>query len=214
MHTPKRRSSSRFIREHRRLFIIQVKLAIKDQIDTRNKVALEKKDKWSKVLSHYKDMNLNIGSSDRKVLAAALTNKTLEVMKKDSIIEAEEKCIALMKKAGVRVRIPLIIVKALISGNWCNESKSLSKLSMFFIEPNSQVDDKESLFLALKMTEGSGFTDEAIKSLLKKEYYISTNLLELKEQLRYITVFHSLFNRTGKSTKGIKGVFDIVSKRD
>ena len=64
----------------------------------------------------------------------------------------------------------------------------------------------------MKLAEDKGFTDEAIKSLLKKEFYISIGPLELKEHLRYITVFHSLFNGTGKATKEIKKVFDAVSK--
>ena len=38
-------------------------------------------------------------------------------MKQDSIMEAQEKCIPLMKKAEVRIRIPLSIVKVLISEN-------------------------------------------------------------------------------------------------
>ena len=85
---------------------------------------------------------------------------------------------------------------------------------MFFIGPNSMLEDKESLFLSLKLAKGKGFSDKAIRSLLKKEYHIPTSLLELKEQLCYITVFHSLFNGHGKSTKKIKKVFDMVSKRD
>ena len=53
------------------------------------------------------------------------------------MIEAQEKCVALLKKASTRARVLLIVVKALISGNSYDESKGPSKLSMFFIGPNS-----------------------------------------------------------------------------
>ena len=43
-------------------------------------------------------MILNIESSDEKVLAAALTNEILEVIKQDSLMEVQEKYITLMKK--------------------------------------------------------------------------------------------------------------------
>ena len=85
---------------------------------------------------------------------------------------------------------------------------------MFFIEPNRLVEDEENLFLSLKLAEGKGFSDEAIHSLLKKEYHIPVGFLELKEQLRYIMVFHSLFNRMGRVTKEIKKVIDTISKRE
>jgi len=114
----------------------------------------------------------------------------------------------------MRAKIPLIVVKALISGSWCNKNKGPGKMSMFFIGPNCLLEDEESLFLSLKLAEGKGFSDEVNRALLKKEYHIPTGPLELKEQLRYITVFHSLFNRPGKATKEIKKVFDTVSKRE
>ena len=77
-------------------------------------------------------------------------------------------------------------------------------MSIFFIGPNSLLDDEESLFLALKFNKDIGFIDEAIRSLLKKEFHIPTSPLELKEQLRYITVFHSVFNGTGRAIREIK----------
>jgi len=85
---------------------------------------------------------------------------------------------------------------------------------MFFIRSNRLLEDEESLFLSLKLAEDKGFSDEVIYFLLKKEYHIPTDPLKLKEQLQYITVFHSLFNRLGKSTKEIMKVFDTISKRE
>jgi len=184
--------------------LVQVKTVLQDQNDSHTKAALEKKDKWNKVLSHHCEMILNVGSPDSKVPAAAPTPATLELMKQETIIEAQEKCNALLKKENIRAKIPLIVIKALVSGNWCNESEGPSKMSMFFIGPNSLLDDEESLFLALKFDEGTGFTDEAIRSLLKKEFHILTSPLELKEQLHYITVFHSVFNGTGRAIREIK----------
>lgn len=194
--------------------LVQVKTVLQDQNDSRTKAALEKKDKWNKVLSHHREMILNVGSPDGKVPAAAPTPATLELMKQETIIEAQAQCNALLKKENIRAMIPLIVVKALVSGNWCNKSEGPSKMSMFFIGPNSLLNDEESLFLALKFDEGTGFADEAIRSLLKKEFHIPTSPLELKEQLRCITVFHSVFNDAGKATREIKRVFDAVSKRD
>ena len=112
------------------------------------------------------------------------------------------------------MKIPLIIIKALVSDNWFNENEDPGRMSIFFISSNSLLEDEESLFLSLKLAEGKDFLDKAIWSLLKKEYHILTSPLELKEQLHYITVFHSLFNSLGKSTKEIKKVFDMVFKRE
>ena len=64
--------------------------------------------------------------------------------------------------------------------------------------------------MALKFAEGSGFTDDGIRSLLKKDYHFPTGPLELKEQLRFITVFHSIFSWPGRSTREIKRVRDNV----
>jgi hypothetical protein len=135
--------------------LVQVKTVLQDQNDSRTKAALDKKDKWNKVLSHHREMILNVGSPDGKVQAAAPTPATLEVMRQETIIEAQEKCNALLKKENIRAKIPLIVIKALVSGNWCNESEGPSKMSMFFIGPNSLLDDEESLFLALKFDEGT-----------------------------------------------------------
>ena len=66
------------------------------------------------------------------------------------------------------------MVKATILGHQCNKSKDLRKLS-------SQVSNKESLILPLKITEGSGFTGKVIRVLLKKGYYVPTNSLKLKK---------------------------------
>ena len=49
---------------------------------------------------------------------------------------------------------------------------------------------------------------------MKKEYHIPIALLELKEQLHYITVFYSLYNGIDRATKKIKKVFDTVLKRE
>ena len=117
-----------------------------------------------------------------------------------------------MKKQGVRTKISLVVIKALVSRSWCNESKGPGKILILFIGLNRLVEDEENLFLSLKLMEGKGFSDEAIRSLLKKEYHIPTGPLGLKEQLRYIMVFHSLFNRIGRGTKEIKKVFDTISK--
>ena len=119
-----------------------------------------------------------------------------------------------MKKQGVRTKISLVVIKALVSRSWCNESKGPGKILILFIGLNRLVEDEENLFLSLKLAEGKGFSDEAIHSLLKKEYHIPVGFLELKEQLRYIMVFHSLFNRMGRVTKEIKKVFDTISKRE
>ena len=77
---------------------------------------------------------------------------------------------------------------------------------MFFIGQNCLVKDKENLFLSMKLAKGKGFSDKVIHFLLKKEYHIPTCPLELKEQLWYIMVFHSLFNGIGRSTKEIKKI--------
>ena len=83
-------------------------------------------------------------------------------------------------------------------------------MSMFFIGSKILLDDEESSFLALKLAKVQGFLDDDIRSLLKNEFYIPTNPLELKEYLRHITVFHSLFNGSAKATKEIKRVFEVV----
>ena len=68
----------------------------------------------------------------------------------------------------MRVKIPLVIVKALVSGNWYNKSKDPSKMSFFFISLSSMLEDEVSLFLTLKISKGKGSTDEMIRTLLKK----------------------------------------------
>ena len=119
-----------------------------------------------------------------------------------------------MKKNGICTKIPLVVIKALVSRSWCNESEGPGKISMFFIGLNRLVEDEENLFLLLKLAEGKGFFYEVIRSLLKKEYHIPAGPLELKEQLRYMTVFYSLFNGTRRATKEIKKIFDTISKRE
>ena len=85
---------------------------------------------------------------------------------------------------------------------------------IFFIGLNCLAKNKEKLFLSLKLTKGKGFSDEIIRSLLKKEYYIPTGPLELKEQLQYIIIFHSLFNRIERVIKEMRKVFDTVLKQE
>ena len=69
------------------------------------------------------------------------------------------------------------------------------------------LEDEESLFLTLEISEGKRFTDEVICSLLKKEYHIRKGTLELKEYLYYFIVFHSLYERVRKSYEGYKVCF-------
>ena len=109
--------------------------------------------------------------------------------------------------------MPLIMVKALVSANWYNESEGPKKTSIFFIVPNILLDDEESLVLALKLAKGKDFT---INHFFPVEEGIScpNGSLELKEHLRCITVFSSLFIGTGNATKDIKIVFDEVAKRE
>ena len=122
-------------------------------------------------------------------------------MKQETILEAQEHCNALMKLQGVRVKIAFVVVKYLVSGNWCNESEGPKKMLILYVGPNSLLDDEESLLLSLKLAEGKGFVHEAIRDLLKKEFHILEAPLELKDHLRCITVFHSPFNGTDKATK-------------
>ena len=103
--------------------------------------------------------------------------------------------------------MPLIAVNTLVSGQCLNEIEGPSKMPMLFIGPNSLLNEEESLFLALKLAEGKGFSDDAISSLLKKELHMTKNYFELKEHFRYITVFHILFNGSRKATKEINVCF-------
>ena len=97
--------------------LVQMKSTMIEQTNTKAQAVLDKKDKWSKVLSHHKTMMLNVGSPDGKVPAAAPSKATLEVMQQDTIIESQDHCNALLKKQGVRTKMPLIVVKALVSRN-------------------------------------------------------------------------------------------------
>ena len=58
---------------------------------------------------------------------AALSKATLEVMKQEIIVEAQDHCNALMKKNVICAKIPLVVIKALVSGSWYNESEGQGK---------------------------------------------------------------------------------------
>ena len=78
--------------------LVPVKMATMDQTEDKSKEKLEKKDKWGKVLAHHKRMMPNLGSPDGKVQAVAPTKETLDVTKKESIVEAQDHCISLIKR--------------------------------------------------------------------------------------------------------------------
>ena len=172
-------------------------------------------DNWGKILEHHRSMILNAMSPDGKVQAAAPTSNLLEVMNQTSITEQILKANAIMKREGARVHLPLVMVKALVSGDWCNEySNDPSKVSMFFIGPCSKVDDDENIRLQLKIATGKGLSDDTINKLLKKDYYIPTSQLELKEQMRLIAIFHNTFLGPCINTLKYKRLYDIVAKRE
>ena len=112
-------------------------------------------------------MILNVGLQDKKLKLLSPAKEFLEAMKKKNILDAQECCDTLMKRQGVREKIPLIVVKVLVPGNWFNENKGPNKMSIFFIGPNNLLDDEESLLLALKLAERKDVADGAIRSLLK-----------------------------------------------
>jgi len=58
-----------------------------------------------------------VGFPDGKVKAALLTKSILEVIKQDTIIKAQDYYNVLMRKQGIRAKIPLIIIKVLVSGS-------------------------------------------------------------------------------------------------
>ena len=99
-------------------------------------------------------------------------------MNQPTLIEAHDRVSSLMNQHGARVKFILILVKALVSGEWCNKNMDSSgKISMFFIGPNVQAHDEESLLNSLLVLEGKVFPKNEIKDLTKKEMHINTGPL-------------------------------------
>ena len=133
-------------------------------------------------------MILNVGSPDRRTKVIAPTKKTLKVMKQEMILEALDYCISVMKKHNVRVKIPLIITKALVLGNLCNENEGLGKMPML-LEECENLDnpaDYSSCFSTNKMIaelESGLFNCSFLKVLIvkrKREVSYSNNFSQDK----------------------------------
>ena len=80
------------------------------------------------MLSNHKGMISNVGSQDGKLKLVAYAKELLEVMTHEIILENQEHCDDLIKRQDDRAKIPLIVIKALVSGNWCNESEGPNKM--------------------------------------------------------------------------------------
>ena len=191
--------------------MVEVKQALADQVEDRRAERNEKKDKWSKVLESHRDMILNFCTKDGKKAALSPSKELLEVMNCPTLAEAESKVRSIMKSHGIRVKLPLILIKSLYTGDWCNSNiDNPSKLSFFFMNPSSEFDDEENLKLHLRSNEGKGLTDDQINDIMKKDYFIPKNNYELREGLRIGTVFAKCFWNDGLVSNELKAGLQIV----
>ena len=131
---------------------------------------------------------------DGKSAATSPTEYLKKVLECKTLAEAQSTVISIMKRKGVRWRPPLMLVKALMSGDWCNgDVDSPSKLSFFFMNPSVSVDYEENLRLQLRSSEGKGLSDEAITAMMKKDLFVLMNNYELRDAVRIGTVFSKCF---------------------
>lgn len=99
------------------LAIAGVKQALKEQVDDRKLERSEKKDKWGKALENHRDMILNFSTKNGSDPALSPSPDLLEVINIPSLAEAEAKVRSILKANGIRVKSPLILIKALCSGD-------------------------------------------------------------------------------------------------
>ena len=67
-------------------------------------------------------MILNVDFTECKNKVMALAKELLEFMNQPTLIETHRRDNSLMKQHGERVNFPIILVKALVSGNWYNKN--------------------------------------------------------------------------------------------
>ena len=126
--------------------MIGLRTALEDQIETKKKDKEDKKDNWTKLLDHHKNMILNASSIGGKSRAPAPSGYLLEVINQSSFAESRSKASAMMKRQGARVNLLICLVKSLASGAWCNNnSDNPGNLSVFFIGLCDHLDDEENL---------------------------------------------------------------------
>ena len=154
-------------------------------------------------------------TKDGKTASSQPTQALLDATNQPSLADSKSKVVALMKANGIHADFPLVLVKALVSGDWCNYvSDTPGKLSLFCMNPSSQMNEDENLKLAMKLDEGKGLSEDCINKLLKKEFFFCSNSFELREQLRIGTIFSNLFIGNGIATNELKRAHDTIEKRD
>ena len=117
--------------------MVRLRTALENKLDYKKKEKEENKNRWSKLLSHQRNMILNVATIDGKVQAAVPCKNLLEVMSQPTLAEARVKVNSIMSRRGAQVNLPLVLVKSLISGDWNNDNNdNSSKLSMFFLGAN------------------------------------------------------------------------------
>ena len=99
-------------------------------------------------MNYQKQIILNVSSPDGVVPAATLSMNLLEVMNQLTIAESLMKANAIMKKAGVRVNISLVLLKSLMSGDWSKkDSDDPTELSILFLGWCTKNKNEEHLHL-------------------------------------------------------------------
>ena len=66
-------------------------------------------------------MILNVITADGKIEAMNPVKALLEVTNQPSLTDWRNEANTLMKKNGTKECLPLVLIKALISGDWCND---------------------------------------------------------------------------------------------
>ena len=76
------------------------------------------------------------------------------------------------------------------------------------------MDEDENIKLSLTWSEGEGLSDKTINKIIKKEYFLWSNTFDLREQLRTIAIFCSLFVGNGIVTNQLKKLHETIVKND
>ena len=184
-------------------------------LETKRAEKEEKKDKWSKTLENHRNMILAFMTRDGTSAALSPTKDLRRVMDSATLAEAQAVVTSVLKREGIRMKLPLIFVKSLMSGDWHNgDVDSPSKLSFFFLNPSATIDEDENLRLHLRSTEGKGLSDESISALMKKDLFIPKSNYELREVIRMGTIVSKCFFGDGIITKELKSCVETLIKRD
>ena len=91
----------------------RTKQELEEQVEDNKAERHEKREKWGKVLENHRDMILNFTSKDGNLAALSPKKELLEAMNCTTLAETESKVRSKLKSHGVRVKIPIILIKSL-----------------------------------------------------------------------------------------------------